>query len=698
MENSTLPTDAIEDISECVVRYESVLRDLLDTHAPMKERLITLRPHAPWYCDELREAKQRKRRLERKMRKSGLEIDKQMFSDQCQRYRQMLNQAKCSYHRNEIAQCDDRKLFALVDRMCKPKQARVLPDHESEKRLADDFATFFHSKVRDLRDKLDNITPPDISVDIVDTCDSTFSSFATLEMEDVKKLISQSSNASCSLDPIPTSLLKSCVEPCLPLITNIINLSLSSGQIPQTLKTAQVVPLLKKQGMDHNEFKNYRPISNLKFLFKTIERAAAKQVNDYLQSNGLHAPQQSAYRRFHSTETALVRIQNDLLEAVDKHHEAVLVLLDFSAAFDTIDHHTILQRLQARYGIVGTPLKWFESYLRGRAQTVDIGGVLSDSLTLEEGVPQGSVFGPSIFTMYTAPLGDVITSHGISYMTYADDTQLYLILNKDDRRDSVTRLELCIRDVKSWSIRNTLMFNDSKTEVIHVSSKFLTSPSLPKISIGDSAIDFANSAKSLGVTLDKSLDMKKHVKNIVSAASFAIYRIGQLRKYLDRQSTERLIHAFVSSRIDCCNSLLYGLPSTEISKLQRVQNSAARLVSLSKKRDHVTPILQELHWLPVQYRIDYKIALLTFKALNGMAPSYLGELLTRYIPSCKLRSSSGLLLRHPKKRKTMYYGDRSFSAAAPKIWNNLPADIRSLTSLDPFKKALKTFIFKKAYT
>ena len=112
------------------------------------------------------------------------------------------------------------------------------------------------------------------------------------------------------------------------------------------------------------------------------------------------------------------------------------------------------------------------------------------------------------------------------------------------------------------------MFNDSKTEVIHVSSKFLTSPSLPKISIGDSAIDFANSAKSLGVALDKSLDMKKHVKNIVSAASFAIYRIGQLRKYLDRQSTEQLIHAFVSSRIDCCNSLLYGLPSTEISKLQ----------------------------------------------------------------------------------------------------------------------------------
>jgi hypothetical protein len=170
-------------------------------------------------------------------------------------------------------------------------------------------------------------------------------------------------------------------------------------------------------------YQNYRPISN----FKTIEKAAAVQVKEHLDTHGLHAPKQSAYRKFYSTETALVRIQNDLLRAVDHHQKAILVLLDFSAAFDTIDHQTVLKRILKRYGIDGTALNWFESYLTGRVQSVDIGSILSDPCALMEGVPQGSVFGPTIFTMYTAPIGDIISAHGIQYMTYADDTHIYLI-------------------------------------------------------------------------------------------------------------------------------------------------------------------------------------------------------------------------------------------------------------------------------
>jgi len=153
--------------------------------------------------------------------------------------------------------------------------------------------------------------------------------------------------------------------------------------------------------------------------------------------------------------------------------------------------------------------------------------------------------------------------------------------------------------------------------------------------------------------------------------------------------------AFVTSRLDCCNSLLYGLPSSEISKLQHIQNSVARLVTSTKKYEHISPILRKLHWLPIQYRIDYKIALLTFKAIHGMTPTYISELITHYDPGYKLRSSSAVLLDPPPKiPKTVYYGERSFAEAAPEIWNQLPTSIRSITTLGQFKKNLKTHFFK----
>ena len=315
--------------------------------------------------------------------------------------------------------------------------------------------------------------------------------------------------------------------------------------------------------LDQNELKNYRPISNLKFISKTIERAASAQLATYLQDNGLHGQKQSAYRQFHSTETALLRVQNDLLCAVDKHQEAVLIMLDFSAAFDTIDHQILLKRLRDRYGIVGTALEWFSSYLSGCVQAVNIAGVLSDDILLTEGVPQGSVLGPQLFTMYTAPLGDIIAAHGINYMTYADDTQVYFVLNCSERSAAIRKLEQCVMDVKAWSIQNKLMLNDSKTEVVFVSSRFVKAPSFPKITIGESDIEISSVARNLGVTIDKTLEMKDHVTDIVRAASFAIYKIGRLSKYLDRRSIERLVHAFVSSRLDSCNSLLFASPQLE---------------------------------------------------------------------------------------------------------------------------------------
>ena len=196
----------------------------------------------------------------------------------------------------------------------------------------------------------------------------------------------------------------------------------------------------------------------------------------------------------------------------------------------------------------------------------------------------------------------------------------------------------------------------------------------------------------LGTTLDSHLDLGKHINNICKSASFAIKNIGRIRRYLSQSDCERIIHAFITSKLDYCNAILYGLPQIQLDKLQRVQNTAARIVSKTKKSEPITPILRSLHWLPIQKRIIFKLLLITYKALNGQAPIYISELLTNYKPSRNLRSSAKNLLIVPRSN-TKTYGDRSFQVAAAKLFNELPTDLKSAVSTNSFKAKLKTYLF-----
>ena len=202
--------------------------------------------------------------------------------------------------------------------------------------------------------------------------------------------------------------------------------------------------------------------------------------------------------------------------------------------------------------------------------------------------------------------------------------------------------------------------------------------------------------RGLGVVFDDTLTMTNHVNGICRNASFAIRKIGKLRRYLDQNSAEKLVHAFVTSRLDSCNAILYGLPDRELSKLQRVQNAAARVVTLTRKHDHITPVLRNLHWLPVRQRIIFKLMLMAFKSLYGSAPSYISELITRYQPTRSLRSASQCLLKELPAH-TSTYGDRRFAVCVPRLWNCLPLHIKNSASISQFKCRLKTYLFSQSY-
>ena len=235
-----------------------------------------------------------------------------------------------------------------------------------------------------------------------------------------------------------------------------------------------------------------------------------------------------------------------------------------------------------------------------------------------------------------------------------------------------------------------------KTEVVHVTSRFTPTEPINSITVGESAISPSDDARNLGVIFDKHVSMTAHVNKLCQSASFALCAIGQIWKYLDRASTEKLVHAFVTSRSDYCNCLLYGLPDKLISKLQGVQNSAARLVTGAKKRDHISHIIRDLHWIPIKKRIIFKLfklLLIVFKSIHNAAPSYLTELLKPYHPAANLRSGSRELLIILNSKMKLF-GDRAFSIAGPRLWNSLPMDIRKADSVQQFKSLLKTYLFK----
>ena len=281
---------------------------------------------------------------------------------------------------------------------------------------------------------------------------------------------------------------------------------------------------------------------------------------------------------------------------------------------------------------------------------------------------------------------------------YADDIQLYLSFNSlggDDQACSVARVEFCVREIDNWMTRNKLKLNRDKTQLLVVSSIYLPRPSLDSIVVGDYRVCSSITARNIGVVFDQTLSREKHVISVCKSALFCLRNIAKIREYLTVESTKILFHAFVICRLDNCNSLLVCSPKYLIQKLQRIQDCAARLAQLPRAA-RASPVLQELHCLPVDERIIFKVLLITYKALNNLGPVFISNLLVRYEPSRNLRSTDKYLLQIPKTRlKT--YGDRAFSVSAPRLWNVLPMEIKLSPSDSVFKNRLKTHLFRATY-
>ena len=345
------------------------------------------------------------------------------------------------------------------------------------------------------------------------------------------------------------------------------------------------------------------------------------------------------------------------------------------------------------FGLSDVALNWIKSYLSNRRQFVSVSGYSSPMTDVISGVPQGSVLGPILFTVYTSPIGRHIDSFSVSHHHYADDTTLYTQLTNVD---SILPPAMgdCISSLMSWFLSNDMLPNPSKIELMIAGNrqqlcKHNCNQSVSVCSIAVSPVD---NVKILGVVVDKHLSFDRYVSDVCSNANYHIRALSHIRSSLTYEMAVTLACSIVATRIDYCNSVLNGISAANISRLQRVQNNLARTVCRAPRRSDTSKLLLQLHWLPIQQRIMYKTAVLTYNALHTGQPSYIRSLLIQPIPTRTLRSSSdNLRLTVPATRTV--FASRAFSTAAPIIWNNLSMQTRSASSVDTFKRLLKTELF-----
>ena len=676
--------------------YNNSFGKTYDTMCPMKRKQIVVHENVKWFNSELLKAKRLRRKMENRWRRAKSAQARASYNKARNDYNTLIEKTKRKFYNNESQKTNNmRKFHKTLDDLLGLKKEIVLPENV----CVENFARFFDEKI----DKIYRGFPQDQleGRSVMPVNDGRkLNKFKEINTSDLLKVMREMKNTYCKNDPFPNDMISEASnrQVVYNIYLKIINLSISQSCFPSCEKTALVKPIYKGKG-DVNELNSYRPISNLSYMSKLIEKIISEQLWAHISELEVFPENQSAYRANHSTETTLCSIMNDMIGLLDEGGCGILIMLDLSAAFDTVVHKYLLKDLQS-IGVIEDALEFLRSYLENRKTIVEVSGNKSNERILMKGVPQGSVLGPILFNIYTIELSYILEKHNVGFKLYADDTQFYFSISTT--QDTMKKVDEIMTEIKAWMQKKKLKLNDDKTEcmLFGTMATLKNYQLFQSIKIGDADIRIVPLVKNLGVLIDCNLTMRNHIVNTVKVCNYHLRNIAFIRKYLTESSTKILVMSHVISRLDYCNSLCYKLPNTLLRKLQNVQNRAARLIKGIKIRERITPALIDLHWLPIKARIEFKICLLTYKALTSDKPKYLRDCLVPYPQA----TSATVRIRHADDPHRLFessvnhtIGGRTFRYAAPRLFNDLPLEVKNSSNVAAFKKNLKTYLFGKCY-
>ena len=687
---STLLISDISNFSEYLLEYRERVTDVLDTMAPLRQRQLTntyARP--PWLDSDYAKQRALRKRLQRRGDKSAYNAQK--------RYCQYLSKAKqISYNKgvidDAVATNDQKQIYRAVNKLLdRSKENHILPDHTDSLHLANSLNNFFVDKPSTIRSTIPSIsteypvdTPPAQSESY-----NGLSEFRPTSAEEISLIVQSHGVKVGPGDVLTPQIIKDHLSVLLPHFVKLVNLSLSTCST-EGLNEAHVVPIIKSLDLDPDNFKSYRPVSLLSFISKLTERIVHDRINEHLTANSLNSTSQFGYKKNHSVETLMLKLVDDILVAVDKKFGVVMLIVDLSAAFDTVDHSLRMKILNEKYQISGSALKWINSFLSDRSQRVKVGNQLSDSLSVLFGVPQGSILGPLLFNLYCSTINDAFNSSGFSSMGYADDNFGTRIFTARTKLSALSvSVPDCLSSVKAWTDAHFLKLNMEKTQIVAFGTRnFLSSLNISTIRTSDGKlIPVSKSTKILGIHLDNTLSLDTQVSHVSSSVNMVLRNLWSIRKYLDKCTAETMVHSLITNKLDQCNALYVGSSRSNFAKLQRLQNSALRLVLRLPQFSHVTAHMAELHWLSVEKRCYFKYLVTVFKCLLGIAPDSL-------LQKLKIKCPMNMLLDTSLFSPSSSIGRRAFSYLAPRCWNALPRDIRTIPYLNTFQAELKHYLFE----
>lgn len=674
-------------------RFNALIVDLFNKHAPLKRVLVRPTP-SPWLTDTVRKMMSLRNKALDRAHETKLESHWTYYK----KFRNLVNDAikkeKTAFftfyvnrhNKNPMVLWKHLKRSALIGNHITCE----IPQHLNH---PEPINTFFINAPGDPHADKDLMTFYRTTKfgngDFVINCCTA---------EQVRKIIRDIDTNAAGHDTLTAEMIRMTLSVTLPLITLIVNQSISSNVFPDDWKIGKIKPIPK--GNTVEELKDLRPISILPVLSKVIERVVCTQLTEYLETQMILPNVQSGFRAGHGTETALAHVTDEILAESDEGNGTILVLLDFSRAFDCINTELLLSKM-AYYGISASALAWFQSYLANRKQfvVVDDGegnDIASRLQPISRGCPQGAILSPLLFVLYTADLRKRIKHCKVHL--YADDTQLYFSFKPGNVDDAVAKINEDLDIIHTWARQNALVLNPNKSKFLvmgtaHQSHSIILNN--PILKIDNQRVEMVYIARNLGLTLDSQLRYEEHINSKIRNAFYRLKVLYKIRQFLTEEVRKVLTESLVLSLFNYCDTV-YG-PRLFVKSeraIQRVQNACARFCFDVPKRAHITPYLNEKNILKMHGRRKLHLACLIQKVVHREIPVYLYEKF-KWSGATKQRSAR---LRYFNSiigftHKTVGFRG-SFRFAAAKIWNDLPPPLRRKMSNTTFKEKVRSLFFR----